>query len=229
MTLESLPKVEGATLLVDRAHRELERAILDHRIPPGTPLSVPKLAEQLGISRSPVREAVLRLTAAGLAVNVPHKGAVVAEIAVEDFSDLFEVREPLEGVAARRAAANATAEDLNDLRSILAQHEKVVGGDDVDCQVELDMRFHQRIREIAANAELSVSLDRIQMRSHHALNTLWRGGTSRHSLDRHYEIFNAIEAGDGAAAETAARIHIAEVRSRIVETLQPTENGKVPA
>jgi DNA-binding GntR family transcriptional regulator len=222
--------MEGATLLVDQAHRELERAILDDRIPPGTPLSVPKLAQQLGISRSPVREAVLRLIAAGLAANVPHKGAIVAEIAVADFADLFEVREPLEGVAARRACTNATPEDLDELRAILAEHERVVGGDDVDCQVELDMRFHRRIREIAANAELTASLDRIQMRSHHALNTLWRGrGTPRRSLDRHYEIFDAIEAGDGDAAEAAARIHIAEVRTRIIEALQPSDDGKVPA
>ncbi len=229
MTLESLSKVDGTTLLVDRAHRELERAILERRIPPGTPLSVPKLAQRLGISRSPVREAVLRLIAVGLAANVPHKGAVVAEIAVEDLADLFEVREPLEGLAARRAAANATPPDIEDLRAILAEHEHLVGGD-VDSQVELDMRFHQRVREIAASAELTTALDRIQVRSHHALNTLWRGrGTSRQSLDRHREICEAIATGDGEAAEAAARAHIGEVRSRIVDALQRAAQGQVPA
>jgi DNA-binding GntR family transcriptional regulator len=208
--------MEPGTLLVDRAYDELQRAILNRRLTPGTPLSVPKLAEELGISRSPVREAVLRLTGAGLAVNVPHKGAVVAAMEVGDFVDLFEVREPLEGIAARRAATRANAGDIRNLCAILDAHEDVVDSGEVGPQVEFDMAFHRRVREIADNPELTALLDRIQVRSHLALNTLWEGrGTSRRSLDFHREILSAIEAGDPHAAEHAAREHIAEVRERI--------------
>ena len=216
VTSGSLPKMKRARLLGDQAYDQLQRAILRRDLAPGTPLSVPKLAEQLGISRSPVREAVLRLTSVGLAVNAAHKGAVVAEVRIDDLDSLFEVREPLEGIAARRAASRATAGEIKQLRAIVDAHEELVESGEVASQVELDIAFHKRVRDIADSADLTAALGRIQLRAHLALESLWGvQGTSRRSLDFHWQILEAIESGNVEAAEVAARAHIAEVRARI--------------
>ena len=102
MPVNVLDPLQPDELLADRAYRELSRAIITGRIEPGTRLSVPELARQLDISRSPVREAVQRLIYDGLAENRGRRGAIVAMIDPRDFLSLLEVRQLLEGFAARR-------------------------------------------------------------------------------------------------------------------------------
>lgn len=223
MKLPSLSKLEPGGLLADSAYDALVRAILSNELQPGTPLSVPELARVLEISRSPVREAVQRLISDGLASSTPRRGAVVSEIRAADFDALFEVREPLEGLAARRAAAAITPDGLAELAFILDAHEQVLPAGDPDSQIEHDMAYHRTIRQIARNPELNALLNRIQMRSHLALVTLWRAeASSRLSLNEHREIQGALEAGDPDAAEEAARRHIRRVRARVGDALVST-------
>src|SRR5688572_2944480 len=87
--------------LTDRVHDTLRSAILEGRLGAGAHLSVPALATQLGVSRSPVRDALFRLEGDGLVRTVPHRGAVVRGAGAEDIRELFELREALEGLAAR--------------------------------------------------------------------------------------------------------------------------------
>ena len=119
---------------------------------------MPELARRLNISRSPVREAVQRLIYDGLAANVPHRGAIVSELKPDDFRGLLEVRQALEGLAARLATERATDEQLRSLRAVLDEHAVVVESGDEDANVELDTRFHSIIREAAGNPELSTIL-----------------------------------------------------------------------
>ena len=120
--IDELQALEPGDLLADRAYRQLSRAILRNQLVAGTPLSVPELARRLNISRSPVREAVQRLIYDGLAANVPHRGAIVSEIKPDDFRGLLEVRQVLEGLAARLATERATDDDLRSLNDVLEDH-----------------------------------------------------------------------------------------------------------
>lgn len=208
--------IEPGDLLADRAYRHLCEGILRDKLQAGTQLSVPALARQMQISRSPVREAVQRLIYEGLAEHVPHRGAVVSRVRADDFSDLLEVRELLEGLAARRAATRMTPDDLAELKAILEAHERVVdSGNDVP-NVEYDIAFHQRIREVAGNPHLQITLTRIQARAHLSLYTLWRGERNPHyALDEHRKMYGALATGDPDAAETAARLHIQQLRDRV--------------
>lgn len=220
-----LSRVEPEGLLADRAYERLVRAILGNEVEPGEPLSVPDLARRLEISRSPVREAVQRLINDGLAVSLPRRGAVVAEIHPADFDHLFEVREPLEGLAARRAAEVVTDHDLETLQEILQAHERILSEGEAGSQIELDMAYHRTIREISGNEELSSLLNRIQMRSHLALITLWRReASSRLSLEEHCAIQSALESRDPDAAERAACEHIRRVRARVVDSAAALAN-----
>ena len=205
-------------LLADAAYQSLRRAILEGQLPPASALSVPDLARRMEISRSPVREAVQRLIADGLATAIPRKGAIVSEIEAKDLDDLFEVRALLEGLAAGRAAERVAAGGVAGLRDLLDQHEDVVSAGDVAAQVELDMQYHRAIRKLAHNAELNTILDRIEVRSHLALNTLWeRPASSRLSVTEHRAIFDAIASHDPSGARSMAEQHVRNVRTRVEE------------
>ena len=105
--------------MAEAAAAELQEAILAGELEPGAPLRLEDLARSLGMSISPVREAVRRLETLGLAVHVPHRGARVAELAIDDLRDTYEVRLALETLAVRRAAERFAGEDADRCRALL--------------------------------------------------------------------------------------------------------------
>lgn len=212
-----LARLEPGESLTERTYEALRDAILRNALPPGTALSVPSLARQLNVSRTPVREAVQRLIYEGLARHETHRGAQVSAVDIEDLRQLYLVREMLEGLAARLAAERLDADALAGLRGILDEHEGVLaeGGDDA-AHIELDMRFHRRIRDIAGNPHLTASLEPLAGRSHMALHSLWRAEEApRLALEEHRRIVDAMAGGDPALAEEAARQHISRLRVRL--------------
>ncbi|MET8473749.1 GntR family transcriptional regulator [Streptomyces sp. NPDC006422] len=215
--------VAAGSLLADRAYEELKGAVLANRLRPGDALSVPALAAQLSISRSPVREAVQRLIHDGLATHVPHKGAVVATVDVHDVRQLYVVREVMEGLAARLATERLDASRLAELRDLLERHEREVGtGVDERTHIEMDMAYHRMIREVAGNPHLTAALDTIQGRAHLALHQLWRGQEApRLAVAEHRRIFEAMTSGDPDAADLAARDHIRKLRIRLSQAVAP--------
>jgi len=234
--------LEQGGQLAERTYEAIKSAILANRLPPGTPLSVPGLARQLGVSRSPVREAVQRLIYDGLATHTPNRGAEVSTVDIEDLRQLYLVREQLEGLAARLATERLDADSLADLRAILAEHEAVHGGDDEDAggiaaHIELDQRFHRALRDLAGNPHLTAALEPIAGRSHFALHSLWRSPDAfRLALDEHREIVEAMVAGDPELAAQAARRHIARLRIRLSqarprspEPARPRRRARQPA
>jgi len=187
-------------------------------------LSVPDLARQLSVSRSPVREAVQRLVQEGLAISVPHRGAVVARIGVEDLQELYEVREMLEGLAARRATERLDSTARSELASLVEQHREALEREDLEGHVRLDMRFHLQIRKLAGNERLAEMLDRLQGQVRLAMHSLWgRYDAPRHALEDHEKILAAVLSNDPDAAEIAARAHIARVRAALASYVEQEE------
>ncbi|WP_328325255.1 MULTISPECIES: GntR family transcriptional regulator [unclassified Streptomyces] len=233
-TERAVNPVAAGSLLADRAYEELKGAVLANRLRPGDALSVPALATQLGISRSPVREAVQRLIHDGLATHIAHRGAVVATVDVEDVRRLYVLREVMEGLAARLATERLDATRVSELRDLLERHEQVVAaGDDEQAHTEMDMAYHRLIREVADNAHLTSALDTVQGKAHLALHALWRSPRApRLAVEEHRRIFEAMTAGDPDAAELAARDHIRRLRIRLSQAVAPgpdrTEGGPVP-
>lgn len=221
---DKLTPLAPGGLLAERTYEALKGAVLGNSLPPGAPLSVPELARQLNVSRSPVREAVQRLIYDGLATHVPHRGAEVCRVDIDELRQLYVVRELLEGLAARLATENLDGAGLAELRDIIAEHEQVLGdaghrrgtGVTIATHIDLDMRFHSTLRQLAANEHLTAVLDPLAGRSHFALHSLWRSDDAPLlALDEHKSILNAMAAGDAALAESAARTHIARLRVRL--------------
>ena len=208
-----------AELLAEAAYAQLSEEILRKELPPGASLSVPALARQLGISRSPVREAVQRLIYDGLADYRGRRGTVVSSIQISDFVSLLEVREPLEGLAARLAAQRGTKQDRQRLYELHERFQTMQHGQDrseTDV-VGLDVEFHRLIREMSGNDELATILARTQARAHLSMHSLWTGPRNANAAHReHAEICAAILTQDPDRAEAAATAHITGLRHRVL-------------
>lgn len=223
MAYESLRTIGPGESLADAAYNQLSEAILRNELPQGSSLSVTELSEQLGISRSPAREAVQRLIHDGLAEYRGRRGTVVSSTSASGFAALLEVREVLEGLAARGAArsegSDGEREELAELHDRLSRVPTGAAQSASDF-VTLDMAFHRLIREMSGNPELEVLLDRIQARSHLSMHALWKGAHNVEAvLAEHAGICAAVVARDADAAEAAARHHIASLRERVLDSI----------
>ncbi|MGH3355300.1 MAG: GntR family transcriptional regulator [Nocardioidaceae bacterium] len=209
--------------LADQAYVALRDAILSHQLPPGTRLSVPAMARQLGVSRSPAREAIARIAHEGLAQVVPHRGAVVSDIQPRDLVEIYSLREVLEGLACRLASTRLDEPGIERLQMILNHHEQAIAAGDAHRHYELDQAFHAAIRKVAGHQRLIESLDRLQGQIRVAMYTTHRSpGGMPQAFAEHQTIFTALVSGDLERAERAGRAHI----NRLVCDLEQTAHRK---
>lgn len=201
----------------ERAQVALREEILSGALPGGEHLGEVELADRLGLSRTPVREALSRLAAEGLVELHPHRGARVTRFTEADLDDAFDVRRALEPRATERAAARASAADLDELDD-LARTMLATGapgpGQDLDALVELNRRFHARLLEIADTPALTSALAGVVhapvvLRTFHSYDP----DSLARSLAHHAEIVAALRVGDGAWAAAVMVSHIANARA----------------
>jgi DNA-binding GntR family transcriptional regulator len=209
----------GEPLLLDanervgeRVHRLLRDRILTGALPPGSRLSVPAIARELGVSRSPLRDAVLQLVREGLAEETFNRGAVVRLMSREDLISLYDAREALEGMAARLATAGFTPSVRRRLRDLLAEHDEIAAAGDFTRHIDVDAAFHREIRRIAGSPVLARMLEEIQGQVMVAMRSTSVSGGMVQAVADHRRIFEALASGDPDAGEAAARHHIARLR-----------------
>ncbi len=208
-----LQPIRSSGKFTDTAYAVIRTAIRMGRILPGTRLHEADLALQLGTSKTPVREALGRLVADGLAdATAGGKSAVyVARLSSEEIIDLYEAREIIEPPLARMAAANASDTEVAELRTILACFQEALSDDDVFTLMELDSRLHEMIALAAGNRALAQARSRLDNAIAIARVTSVQNGhyrTSEQALIEHAGICDAIVAHDTATAERRMRGHI---------------------
>jgi DNA-binding GntR family transcriptional regulator len=177
------------------------------RLPPGSRLLEVELADRLGISRTPVREAIKRLETQGLVSHEPNQGAVITKLDHARTVELYIVREVLEGVAARLVATSGTHEELDIIRTTMEEDWKYV--DRPEKLVVRDRLFHKQIQLTARNHFLNDILD--NMRISQILmtgTTLAVKARPTALLEEHQAIVDAILARDADKAESSARYHV---------------------
>ena len=197
--------------LADLACDTLERAILNGTLPPGAPLGEAELAGQLGISRGPLREAINRLEGRRLVQRIPHVGVRVVNLSDWEVSEIFAIREVLEGLACRLASQHMTPAEFDRLEaSAEFRHRKVKDGDP---RARASDDFHVRVAEGSRNTRL-ISLLCCEMYSLLRLYRIRSGGTPMRagSSDEHREIVAAMRARDGDKAEELMRAHVVRAR-----------------
>jgi len=201
--------------LTDQVAERLRAAILSGALAPGTHLSVPEIARQLGVSRTPAREGLIALEREGLVEPRASTGMAVIAGGTAEILDLLDIREGLEIMTARRAAERMDAGGVERLRVLLARHDAMLASGDLAGHVELDAAFHGAIRDAAGNARLARMLVQIdqQLRVLNSRLSRAKGWSGRAVLRDHKAIIEAIAARDPDRAEEQMRAHILRTRT----------------
>ncbi len=197
------------TTLSQEAYRALRRAILNRTYPPGTRLVVRELAETLGLSPTPVKEALAALEREGLVQAVPHRGYRVPTLGLEDIREIYELREALESLAARLAAQQGGPEVARRLEELLQAQEEAAAAADLEAYGDLDLVFHRTLWEAARNKRLLQAAENLDGQVRLLISTSAAvPGRLPKALEEHRAIVAQVAQGDGPAAERAMRHHV---------------------
>lgn len=189
------------------AYQRLIAEIRAGTLRPGDRLLETELADRLGISRTPVREAIQRLEADGLVVHIPRSGAAVRKLDYSEIAELYEMRGVLEGTAARLAARSASEVELMEMEALNA--EMAEAQTDIAQLFELNRQFHRVLLDAARNRYLARSMGALQ-KTLLILgpSTMEEAGRAAQAIDEHAEVLAALCARSEAEAEAAMRRHI---------------------
>lgn len=201
-----------AQTLAEKVFSELTTAIVRGELAPGEKLSEQALVERYGGSRAPIREAIQKLEARNLVVRVPHAGARVVSLSLEELRDIYEVRLELESMACRLAAERMTDEEVADLESLLAEHARSIEADQglSYYQKSGNLDFHYRIIEGSKNGRLHQMLcgDLYHIIRMYRYRTSTSTERPLIALKEHQRIVEAIKGRDPQLAELLMRRHI---------------------
>ncbi|NMG36455.1 FCD domain-containing protein [Azoarcus sp. TTM-91] len=202
--------------LYQEVAERLRQRIFSHELPPGTWVDEQALAEQYGISRTPLREALKVLASEGLVTLKPRRGCYVTEISERDLDEVFTIMALLEGECARSSAARASAAELEELQDIHRDLERAAAAEDIDRFFEANQAFHHRVQALADNRWLLQVIEDlrkvIKLSRHHSL---FSEGRLEQSLAEHRDILDALLARDADAAEARMREHISSGRAAL--------------
>ncbi len=211
-------ELENYKPLREVVFEHLRNSILDGSLKPGERLMELQLAEQLGVSRTPIREAIRKLELEGLVEMIARKGAYVADLSIKDILDALEVRMNLEGLAANLASQRMDEEDIGELKDILKEFEDSIGSTDKEKMIELDDLFHSKIVQGSRNSKLIQIVHGLQEQLQR-FRVIYFTEYNEHKdlLKYHQAILNAIINKDPEKAEKYAVTHIRMLEKTIVQ------------
>jgi DNA-binding GntR family transcriptional regulator len=202
-------KLNNRPLYEDVADK-LREQIFSKKLQPGSWLDEQSLADQFGISRTPMREAIKVLASEGLVTIKMRRGAYVTEVFRSDLEQIFTILSLLEGQAAKEAATKASEAQLNLLDHLHHRLETAAADRDIEQFFEINVKFHELIQEIAGNRWMNgVIADLRKVLKLHRRDSLTSTGRLQNSLLEHREILRALLKRDEAAAESAMQKHLA--------------------
>jgi DNA-binding GntR family transcriptional regulator len=203
------------------AYNAVRLRILDSRYPPEFHLREGAIAAELGISRTPVRDALRRLAAEGYVTLSPNKGAFVTNVSDASLSDLISVRAELAALAAQGVPSNAApniVEEMADIVRKMSRIEDDPAHKSIDAQTRLNMRFHELIFANCGNSWLGVLLRQTSnIASIQRAYFAYTAADWKRSVSRYAEIIEAIRVGDGAWAAAAFKAHFLASRNAIIK------------
>jgi DNA-binding GntR family transcriptional regulator len=218
--------MDGSALAIARstlpeaAAERLRALIIEGGLPPGAKLNERELCEQLGVSRTPLREAFRMLAADGLLVQLPNRGAQVVALSADDVRDAFEVMAALEGLAGELAAARVTQRDIADLRALQAEMEAAHAAGDLPTYYRINRAVHDRLNAIAANPVLAHTYRALNTRLH-ALR--FRSNLNRAKWDKavaeHRSMIATLAARDGAALRDLLVQHLRAKQQAVLDSM----------
>ena len=229
------PETSSASTALDhrtlwqRVHEHLREGILSGRLSPGSELQEVALAESLGVSRGPIREAIGRLAAEGLVTVRPRRGAVVRALSKEEFLEAYQVREALEVMAVRLAVPKLSADDVAALERLADEMTVRAESGDVQGFFLANTAFHQTFFDAAGNRMLAELYRQLRGQiDRHRLRSLELRGTLERSIAEHKAILRAAKARDVERAAHLVAEHIRVPQIRLLVEEHGAEDGGSP-
>ena len=214
-------KLDNYKPLRELVFAAIREAFISGRLKPGERLMEVQLAEEMGVSRTPVREAIRKLELEGLVVMVPRKGAYVAGLTLKDVAEVFEIRGSLEGLAAALAAERITDEEITSLDKILEDISKAGKEEDTKTVIKKDMEFHQVLFSASRNDRLAQMINKLKEQiDRFRTQSFSNPARLKSVLSEHEQIIEAIKQGDAENAERLAKEHIYEVEYNVMNILR---------
>ena len=218
---------DGSSSLEEKVYLSLEEQIISQKLRPGESVTEMKLSRELGVSRTPVREALQRLDREGLIKLIPNKGAVVLGISEQDLMDIYKIRMRLEGLAARIAAEKRDEAFCRELRDNVELTEFYMTKGNIEKVKNLDSEFHDIIYRCCESRMLGKTLSELHryISSYRKLS-LAVSGRIDHSLSEHREIYEAIACGNTDAADALMSEHVERALENLLQILNKDEKDK---
>ncbi len=211
---------ETTKSLEEKVYLLLEEAILNGEYKRGESLTEMSLCKKLGVSRTPVRSALHRLSEEGLVDVFPNRGAVVVGVTKDDLIDTYKIRGRLEGLVSAMAAERMVEEEIEALRETIELAEFYLGRGDTEKIKELDTAFHMIIYKSAGNRLMCKILGELHrnIKSYRKLSLTVPGRLEK-SIEEHKEILGAIEKRDASLADSLASLHIEKAAENIITAI----------
>lgn len=224
MDLKFTVKMDEYLPLRDVVFHTLRQAILRGELKPGERLMEIQLANKLGVSRTPIREAIRKLELEGLVLMIPRRGAEVAQITEKSLRDVLEVRRALEELAVQLACMRMTAEGIRKLWQAASEFEDVLGDEDITVVAEADVAFHDVIYLATDNERLISLLNNFREQMYrYRVEYLKKKECHEKLLAEHRELIQAIENGDCKRATEITSMHIENQVEVVSDTLRRHE------
>lgn len=207
--------------LRDVIFNTIREAIIAGELKPGERLMEVQLAEKMGVSRTPVREAIRKLELEGMVEMIPRKGAHVAEVSVKDIMDVLEVRASLDGLATSLAATRITPEEIKELKHVYTQFVANVEKDNVSGTIKKDVEFHDVIYRASRNEKLMQISNNLKEQVQRFRVIYLKGfGSTRDVIREHEQIIEAITTNNSDMALKIAYEHIKKQEETIIKALK---------
>lgn len=199
----------------------LRDAIRKGILEPGERLMEVQLADELGISRTPVREAIRKLEQEGYVIMMPRRGTYVADVSVSDVKEIFEIRSALESLATGLAARRIEPDELEKLQSLLNEIEGYIKKNDIEKIVEADIKFHGLLYQVSRNDRLVSIISNLkeQLARFRTLSMSYPGRLQE-TFEEHSEMVEAIANGDVSGARDAAEHHMERAEETLLKAMR---------
>lgn len=199
-------------------YEELKRQIMVGEIAPGTRMMEVELADEMGVSRTPVREAIRKLEKEGLVSIEPRRGAYASDISIKDMVDVLEVRQDLEGMAAALASLRITEEEKEDLEKIVQEYTDAVESGNISEIIKYDEAFHKYIVSISGNKTLVQMVSQVQDLALRFRYIYYDDFTRfKNQPLEHHRIVDAIFAADANKARIEAESHLSKLKEFVIK------------
>ena len=211
--------------LRDVVFNTLRQAILRGELTPGERLMEIQLANKLGVSRTPIREAIRKLELEGLVLMIPRKGAEVAEITEKSLRDVLEVRRALEELSVQLACEKITKEEIRELERVAKEFQQVVKSSDITEIAEVDVRFHDIIYTATDNQKLIQLLNNLREQMYrYRVEYLKRDGVFPQLIAEHEAIIRHIENNEKEKATEVMCRHIDNQVEAVIDVIRAKHN-----